>query len=82
MTIPRRIEGLHEGESATRFSLICTRTARCRENVYRHRWQVGDLLLWDNRSAMHIALADYDQNATRIMYRTTLLGEPSGTIAT
>jgi len=51
------------------------------ENVYRHRWQVGDLMMWDNRSAMHIALADYDQTQPRMMYRTTLLGNPSGRIA-
>jgi taurine dioxygenase len=51
------------------------------ENVYRHRWQVGDLMMWDNRSAMHIALADYDQTQPRIMFRTTLLGNASGRIA-
>ena len=76
-----RIEGLHEGESDAILAYLYAHST-VPENVYRHRWQVGDLLLWDNRSAMHIALADYDQNATRIMYRTTLLGEPSGTIAT
>ncbi|MDR5759352.1 TauD/TfdA family dioxygenase [Caballeronia sp. LZ035] len=51
------------------------------ENVYRHRWQVGDLMMWDNRSAMHIALSDYDQTQPRMMYRTTLLGNPSGRVA-
>ena len=51
------------------------------ENVYRHQWKVGDLMMWDNRSAMHIALADYDQTQRRMMYRTTLLGNPSGRIA-
>lgn len=51
------------------------------ENVYRHQWRPGDLMLWDNRCAMHIALADYDPAARRIMYRTTLLGAPSGRIA-
>ncbi|MGE3628180.1 MAG: TauD/TfdA dioxygenase family protein, partial [Hyphomicrobiales bacterium] len=47
-------------------------------NVYRHQWQVGDLVLWDNRTTMHIALADFDQTKPRRMLRTTLLGEPSG----
>lgn len=51
------------------------------ENVYRHQWKVGDLMMWDNRSAMHIALADYDQTQRRMMYRTTLLGSASGRIA-
>lgn len=48
------------------------------EFIYRHRWQVHDLLAWDNRCAMHLALNDYDINVPRMMYRTTLLGEPSG----
>ena len=51
------------------------------ENDYRHQWKVGDLMMWDNRSAMHIALADYDQTQRRMMYRTTLLGAASGRIA-
>jgi taurine dioxygenase len=48
------------------------------EFTYRHKWQVGDLLAWDNRCTMHLALSDYDINVPRKLYRTTLLGEPSG----
>ncbi len=48
------------------------------ENVYRHRWQVDDLLMWDNRCTLHIALADYEHTSPRHMLRTTLLGEPMG----
>ena len=50
------------------------------ENVYRHRWQVDDLLMWDNRCTLHIALADYEHTSPRHMLRTTLLGEPMGRI--
>ena len=50
------------------------------EFTYRHNWQVGDMIGWDNRCAMHLALADYDFNVPRQMYRTTLLGEPNGYI--
>lgn len=43
--------------------------------VYRHKWQVGDAVLWDNRSTMHCA-TDYDEdNERRLMYRTTIVGE-------
>lgn len=52
------------------------------EFTYRHRWRVGDLLAWDNRCAMHLALDDYDLRNPRRMYRTTLLGEPTGRFAT
>jgi taurine dioxygenase len=51
------------------------------EFVYRHRWARGDLLMWDNESTQHLALGDYDINVPRIMFRTTLLGVPSGRIA-
>ncbi|MEQ8928285.1 MAG: TauD/TfdA family dioxygenase [Silicimonas sp.] len=50
--------------------------------TYRHRWQVGDLLMWDNESTQHLALADYDIEVPRVLYRTTLLGVPSGRLAT
>jgi taurine dioxygenase len=48
------------------------------ENVYRHRWQVNDLVMWDNRCTLHIALADYQHTSPRHMLRTTLLGEECG----
>ncbi|MEO5691796.1 MAG: TauD/TfdA family dioxygenase [Usitatibacter sp.] len=50
------------------------------EFVYRHKWQVHDVLAWDNRCTMHLALSDYDIDIPRKLYRTTLLGEPSGYI--
>ena len=27
-----------------------------RENVYRHEWQLGDLVMWDNCGVMHRAI--------------------------
>jgi taurine dioxygenase len=74
------IEGLTAAESQPLLQFLFERSV-VHENVYRHRWQVGDLMMWDNRSAMHIALADYDDSQRRIMYRTTLLGQPSGRVA-
>ena len=50
------------------------------EFTYRHVWNVGDLVAWDNRCTMHLALSDYDINVPRKLYRTTLLGEPAGRI--
>lgn len=48
------------------------------EFVYCHRWRVHDLVMWDNRCAMHLAPADYDKSEIRQMYRTTLRGDPHG----
>lgn len=45
--------------------------------IYRHRWQLNDLLIWDNRATIHLAIQDY--NADRYMHRTTVLAEtPKG----
>jgi taurine dioxygenase len=41
--------------------------------VYRHRWSVGDLVLWDNRTTMHRRDA-FDPRARRIMHRTQIKG--------
>jgi taurine dioxygenase len=48
------------------------------EFTYRHRWQVGDIVMWDNRCTMHLALTDYDHSSPRHMFRTTIKGTPSG----
>jgi len=45
------------------------------DNVYRHRWQPGDVVMWDNRCAMHYANYDYDPGEPRRMHRTTAGGE-------
>jgi taurine dioxygenase len=42
---------------------------------YRHRWRHGDWVIWDNRSVMHQANADYDMNERRYLYRLMLQGE-------
>jgi alpha-ketoglutarate-dependent taurine dioxygenase len=44
------------------------------EFVYRHRWRVGDLVIWDNRGALHRALP-YASDSPRLMHRTTLVGD-------
>jgi taurine dioxygenase len=42
--------------------------------VYRHRWQPGDLLIWDNYATQHLAIQDYALPQRRLMYRTTVQG--------
>ena len=41
--------------------------------VYRHRWALGDLVLWDNRTTMHRRDA-FDSKARRVMHRTQIKG--------
>lgn len=44
------------------------------ERVYRHEWQVGDLVIWDNTGVMH-RVHPYDPASGREMHRTTMSGD-------
>ena len=48
----------------------CVRPEFC----YRHSWRIGDLVMWDNASAMHLAICDYALPERRLMHRTTVIG--------
>jgi taurine dioxygenase len=41
--------------------------------TYKHEWGVGDLVVWDNRCAMH-RRDSFDANARRLMHRTQIKG--------
>ena len=41
--------------------------------VYSHSWNVGDLVVWDNRTTMHRARR-FNRNEVRDVRRTTLAG--------
>jgi taurine dioxygenase len=43
-------------------------------HIYRHQWQAGDLLMWDNCTVQHRAIQDYDLPQRRLMHRTTMGG--------
>ena len=43
------------------------------EFVYRHKWKVNDLVIWDNQVTMHRAMG-YDNKKVRDMRRTTIAG--------
>jgi alpha-ketoglutarate-dependent taurine dioxygenase len=42
--------------------------------VYRHDWQLGDIVMWDNTGTLHRALP-YDADSGRLLHRTMLQGE-------
>ncbi|MDA0787782.1 MAG: TauD/TfdA family dioxygenase [Proteobacteria bacterium] len=45
------------------------------EFLYAHQWRLGDMMIWDNRSAFHRASFDYDINQHRLLYRTLVEGD-------
>ena len=42
---------------------------------YSHRWRPGDVLIWDNRSALHQATFDFDPSKRRYLHRIMLRGD-------
>jgi taurine dioxygenase len=43
--------------------------------AWGHKWRVGDLILWDNRCAMHYR-TPVDPKQARVLLRTVIEGEP------
>jgi len=48
--------------------------------VYTHHWQVGDIVVWDNRCLMHRA-RPYDRNQPRVLRGTRIAGDPATELA-
>jgi len=73
-----RMEGIEGMPSDEAFKLIdeLYRHATQSKFEYRHKWRAGDMVIWDNRSVMHQANADYDPNEYRFLYRIMLQGAP------
>jgi taurine dioxygenase len=67
------VEGLSPAESEALLDQLWAHIAGP-QFAYEHRWRVGDLLLWDNRSTMH-RRDPFDENARRIMHRTQIKGK-------
>ena len=41
------------------------------EFIYKHRWEAGMVVMWDNRSLLHAATGGYDGH-DRLLHRTTI----------
>lgn len=67
------IEGVPEAEGRAMIEQLHDHCIKP-EFQYRHEWRVGDLLMWDNATAMHLAICDYALPQRRLMHRTTVIG--------
>jgi taurine dioxygenase len=47
--------------------------AAAERRVYKHQWQVGDLVVWDNRTTMH-RRDPFPATERRLMHRTQIKG--------
>jgi len=68
-----RIEDMPEEESNELLGFLFDHQEQ-RQFIYEHVWRVGDLLMWDNRCALH-ARTDFSADERRLMRRVTILGE-------
>jgi taurine dioxygenase len=73
----KRFDGFTEEESRPLIDYLNKHATRF-EFIYRHQWRRNDIVAWDNRCTMHLALGDFDETQRRHMERTTVLGTPSG----
>jgi alpha-ketoglutarate-dependent taurine dioxygenase len=68
------ILGMEKAESATLLGRLLEHTTQP-QFVYRHRWRVGDIVMWDNRCLLHrLVVDDSMQRYRRVMHRSVVKG--------
>ena len=77
-TYTTHIDGLAPAESE---AVLAYLHAHCQhvQFVYRHRWTVGDMVLWDNRSVIHNAILDYLPHQRRMQRASVFARQASPT---
>ena len=70
----RRILGLDDAEGRALLDQLLEFATQPRF-VYRHRWRVGDVVMWDNRCTLHRGRPYDARRFRRVMHRTTLAGD-------
>jgi taurine dioxygenase len=74
----RRITNVAAAESRHLLGLFVEQVSRP-EYTVRHRWEAGDVVMWDNRVTAHLSPADAPAGQHRILHRVTILGDrPAG----
>ncbi len=66
-------EGMPEEETAPILKQLHEHITRD-EAAYTHKWQAGDIIMWDNYSTQHMAVGDYALPQRRLMHRTAICG--------
>jgi taurine dioxygenase len=64
----------YEGKGAELLTILL-RHMTSPQFTYIHEWEVGDLMIWDNRCLIHTATWFDTKKQTRVMWRTTVSGD-------
>ncbi len=67
-----RINELPEEESDSILAFLAEHQLQSKYQ-YRHRWSVGDVLMWDNMGTLHNAVADYRADEHRYIKRCQVM---------
>ena len=70
------IEGLKPAESDRLIDELTEHMIEA-NSEYRHQWQKGDIVIWDNRCSYHKAAADYPPEEDRIHWRVSIKEHPA-----
>ncbi len=68
-----KVEGMAESESDALLTELVAHVTKP-EFCYKHQWQAGDMILWDNWRYMHSA-PGVKPGEKRLIHRTTILGD-------
>ena len=75
----KEIQGMDEAEGRALIDRLLDQATRP-ESVYRHRWQVGDVVIWDNRCMLHRGCG-YDADRYRRRMHQTRVRCPNPSLA-
>ena len=79
-TYVTHIDGLPPAESR---AILAYLYAHCMqvEFLFKHRWTLGDMVIWDNRSVIHNAILDYAPHQRRMHRASVFARQPEPTSA-
>ncbi len=74
------IPGLGRMESRALIKSLIEFAVADPSRVYKHQWQAGETILWDNRALLHRAMP-YDYSKPRVLIGTRIAGDPASELA-
>jgi alpha-ketoglutarate-dependent 2,4-dichlorophenoxyacetate dioxygenase len=69
----REIEGMADAEARPLIDRLIAEVTRP-QSIYRHRWQAGDFVIWDNRCMLHRGCGYDADKYRRRMHQTRVRG--------
>lgn len=68
------IEDMDQAEADAILDELCAHQVS-RQFIYTHKWDKGDLVMWDNRCVLHRAMGGYRYPDVRLLHRTVVRGD-------